>query len=371
MSAPRDSAVPAAGYTVLVLPGDGIGPEVTDAAVAVLEVVATAHGLRFDLVRRAAGAAAYRETGTAIDEDTMAAVGRTDATLLGAMGLPDVRLPDGTEITPQIDIRERYDLVASVRPSALLPGIAPVLHASRVDLVTVRECTEGLFAGRHDPRSTDPDTEHDRMTITRAASEALFDIAFALAASRRRAGGEGKVTLFDKANVLKSQAFLRRVFDEAAARHPDIATERIYVDAGVMMMVREPERFDVIVMENAFGDIVSELGAGITGGLGLAPSADIGRDHAVFQPCHGTAPDIAGQDRANPIGAILSAAMMLDWLADRHSDPRCVAAAKEVRRAVDAALAAGIRTTDVGGTAGTKEMTAAVVAELRGSGTRL
>lgn len=364
----KHAAVRPTAYRVVVLPGDGIGPEVTDAAMIVLQAVAARHGLSFDLVYREAGAALYRSTGTAVGEDTIAAVGQADATFLGAMGLPDVRLPDGTEITPQIDLRERYGLVASVRPSVLLPGIDPVLHASRIDLVTVRECTEGLFAGRHDARSTDPDVEHDRMTISRAASETLFDIAFALADARRRTGGRGRVTLFDKANVLKSQAFLRRVFDEVAVRHHDIETERLYVDAGVMMMVREPERFDVLVMENAFGDIVSELGAGITGGLGLAPSADIGRDHAIFQPCHGTAPDMAGHGLANPIGAVLSVAMMLDWLADRHADLRCVAAATEIRGAVDAALGAGVRTPDVGGTAGTKEMTAAVVAELAGAG---
>lgn len=228
-------------------------------------------------------------------------------------------------------------------------------------MVTIRECTEGLFAGRNDPRSTDPDTEHDRMTITRETSEALFEIAFDLAASRRNAGGPGRVTLFDKANVLKSQAFLRSVFDEVAARRPDLEAERLYVDAGVMLMVREPERFDVVVMENAFGDIVSELAAGITGGLGLAPSADIGRDHAVFQPCHGSAPDIAGRGLANPVGAILSTAMMLDWLADRHADERCRTAAARIRAAVRAALAAGVRTPDVGGTADTAAVTAAVI----------
>ena len=162
--------------------------------------------------------------------------------------------------------------------------------------------------------------------------------------------------------MLKSLAFLRTVFDEVAARHPDIDSERLYVDAGVLALVTDPGRFDVIVTENAFGDIVSELGAGISGGLGLAPSADIGADHAVFQPCHGTAPDIAGRDLANPIGMILSAAMMLEWLADRHGDERARAAATTIRAAVDTTLAGGVRTPDVGGTAGTAEVTAATTA---------
>ncbi|AEA26313.1 isocitrate/isopropylmalate dehydrogenase family protein [Pseudonocardia dioxanivorans] len=351
-------------YDVVVLPGDGIGIEVTDSGVAVLRAVAAAVGLEVDLEFLDAGAGAYQRTGVAIAEPVMAAVGRADAVLFGAMGLPDVRREDGTEITPQLDIRERYDLVAGVRPSTLLPGIDPVLYARDIDFVVVRESTEGLFAGRRDPRSADPDVEHDRMTITRATSETLFDIAFSLAAARREAGHAGRVTLFDKANVLKSQAFLRTVFDEVAARHPDVETERVYVDAGVMMMVREPERFDVVVMENMFGDIVSDLAAGITGGLGLAPSGDIGRDHAVFQPCHGSAPDIAGLDVANPVGMILSVAMMLDWLGDRHDDGRCLKAAARVRAAVGAALSAGVRTRDIGGTASTSEVTAAVVAAL-------
>ncbi|MCW2699788.1 MAG: 3-isopropylmalate dehydrogenase [Blastococcus sp.] len=350
------------GYVIAVLPGDGIGPEVTDAALPVLDAVAAAQGLTLDYRQLRAGAQCYQDTGEAIGEATMAAVGAADAVLLGAMGLPGVRQADGTEITPQLDIRERYRLVASIRPSVLMAGVPRVLQADRIDFVTVRESTEGLFAGRHDPRSTDPDVEHDRMTITRATSEALFDIAFSLAATRRRAGHPGRVTLFDKANVLKSQAFLRRIFDEVAARHPHVETERIYIDAGAMLMVRDPARFDVIVTENAFGDIISELGSGITGGLGLAPSADVGRDHAVFQPCHGTAPDIVGQDRANPVGMLLSAAMMLEWLAERHDDQRCRAAAAALRSSVAAVLESGVRTPDVGGTAATSAVTAAVLA---------
>jgi 3-isopropylmalate dehydrogenase len=356
--APGTAACP---FSIAVLPGDGIGPEVTDAALSVLDAAAEAHGLHFRFETLRAGAGCYRDTGVAIDEDTMAAVGKTDAVLLGAMGLPDVRRADGTEITPQLDIRERLSLVASIRPSVLLPGVPPVLHADRIDFVTVRESTEGLFAGRHDPRSTDPDVENDRMTITRSTSEALFDIAFSLAAERRRGGHPGRVTLFDKANVLKSQAFFRGVFDEIAARYPDLESERLYIDAGAMLMVTDPGRFDVIVTENAFGDIVSELGSGITGGLGLAPSADVGRDHAVFQPCHGTAPDIVGQDRANPVGMILSVAMMLEWLADRHGADRCRAAAVAIRSGVAQVLGSGIRTPDIGGTAGTSALSAAVV----------
>ncbi len=357
---------PESSYSILVLPGDGIGPEVTRAALSVLSSAAGSLGVDLVFDNRHAGAQNYLDTGVALSEETMAAVGNADAVLLGAMGLPSVRNSDGTEITPQIDIRERYRLIASVRPSVLLPGIPPVLHATDIDFVTVRESTEGLFAGRHDPRSLNDDVEHDRMTITRVTSTDLFEIAFELATSRKRAGRPGRVTLFDKANVLKSLAFMRKIFDEVALRYPDIESERIYVDAGVMLMVQHPGRFDVIVTENAFGDIVSELGAGITGGLGLAPSADISYDHAVFQPCHGTAPDLVGQDLANPIGAMLSGAMLLEWLGTRHLDDRCDKAAQIIHAAVEATLVAGIKTPDVGGTFGTRAVTEAVLARIRG-----
>jgi 3-isopropylmalate dehydrogenase len=356
------SSSPDSPYRLLLLPGDGIGPEVTEAAMRVLGSAAGRFGVRLESEEHHAGAQAYLDTGVAMSDETMAAVGEADAVFLGAMGLPTVHYPDGTEITPQLDIRERYRLLASVRPSVLFSGVAPVLHATDIDLVTIRECTEGLFAGRHDPRSADPDVEHDRMTITRRTSEELFEIAFAIADSRKRSGRPGRVTLFDKANVLKSLAFLRKIFDEVAARHPGIESERLYIDAGTMMMVRDPGHFDVIVTENSFGDIVSELGAGITGGLGLAPSADLGRDHAVFQPCHGTAPDLVGRDLANPVGAILSGAMLLDWLADRHGDERCTSAAGAIRSAVSTTLAAGISTVDVGGRSGTRAVTDAIAA---------
>src|SRR5262249_41789313 len=151
-------------------------------------------------------------------------------------------------------------------------------------------------------------------TITRATSEKLFHLAFQQARLRRARGGRGHVTLFDKANVLRSNAFLRKVFDEVAAQYPDIGSERLYIDAASMLMVTHPDRFDVIVTENVFGDITSEIGAGLAGGLGVAPSADIGDDHGVFQPSHGSAPDLAGRGVANPVATILSAAMMLDWL---------------------------------------------------------
>ncbi len=351
-------------YDIAVLPGDGIGPEVIDATLPVLRAATQSVGLELHCSMYASGAALYRDTGEAIDSATMRAIGQADATLLGAMGLPDVRRPDGTEITPQIDIREQYHLFASLRPARLFAGVKPTLRDKDVDMLVIRETTEGLFAGRHAPVWEGENSVSDRLTITRATSEKLFELAFAQAKARRRVGGRGHVTLLDKSNVLSSFAFLRRIFDEVAARHPDIGTDRLYIDAAAMLMVREPGRFDVVVTENMFGDIISELAAGIAGGIGLAPSADVGEHHAVFQPCHGSAPDLVGRDVANPVATILSVAMMLDWLAEQYDEPRGTEAAVAMRAAVAAVLANGPRTPDLGGNATTSTMADAIVAAM-------
>ncbi|WP_407519931.1 isocitrate/isopropylmalate dehydrogenase family protein [Methylobacterium oryzisoli] len=351
-------------YAIALLPGDGIGPEVTQAAAAILADAAARHGLALAFTPCEAGAGTYRRTGEAISAETVRTVGEADAILLGAMGLPAVRYPDGTEIAPQIDLREHFGLFASLRPCRLFPGVPSRVRTERVDMLIVRELTEGLFAGRHDPAEPSDERASDRLTITRATSEKLFDLTFAQARLRRRQGRPGHVTLLDKANVLRSNAFLRRLFDEAAARHPDIATDRLYIDAGAMMLVTDPERFDVVVTENIFGDIASEIAAGVVGGLGVAPSGDVSESRGLFQPSHGTAPDIAGRGIANPVAAILSAAMLLDWLGQQHGDARCDAAAAAIRAATGAVLAAGPRTRDIGGTAGTEEVTGAIRAAL-------
>ncbi len=356
-------------YDIAVLPGDGIGPEVIAAARAAMDAAAEAAGLVLRYTAYEAGAGLYRDTGEAIVSATMEAIGTADAILLGAMGLPDVRKPDGTEIAPQIDIREHYGLFASLRPARLFAGVPTRLRADHIDMLVIRETTEGLFAGRHDPVALSDESVSDRLTITRATSEKLFELAFAQAKARRRANGTpGHVTLLDKSNVLRSNAFLRKVFDEAAARHPDIGTDRIYIDAGSMMMVTMPERFDVVVTENVFGDIVSEIAAGVVGGLGVAPSGDVSERHGVFQPCHGTAPDIAGRGVANPVATILSGAMLFDWLGDRNDDPRCTRAAAAVRAATAEVLASGPKTPDLGGKASTADVAGALVEALRRPG---
>ncbi len=348
-------------YTIAAMPGDGIGAEVMQIARAVLDAAAQRAGIELSYREYEAGANFYRRTGVGITDETLEAVGELDAVLFGAMGLPDVRRADGTEVAPQLDLRERYHLFASLRPARMFEGVRRTVSAPSADMLVIRETTEGLFAGRHDPPSDDPDEESDRMTITRGTSEQLFELAFGQAIARRSTGHPGHVTLLDKSNVLKSNAFLRKIFDEVAARHPDVMTAHLYVDAAAMLMVVEPEQFDVVVTENAFGDIVSELAAGVAGGLGLAPSADVGLDHAVFQPCHGSAPGLVGKDVANPVGMILSAAMMLDWLGQQHADDAASDAATIVSEAVAETLRKGICTPDIGGSAGSRAVATAVI----------
>jgi 3-isopropylmalate dehydrogenase len=356
-------------FQIAVFPGDGIGPEVMVPCLALLDAVSAPAGefeLRFE--PHDAGAGCYRASGVALPREAMQAAASADAILLGAMGLPSVRYPDGTEVAPQIEFRERFRLYAGVRPVRVLPGVRTPLgdpRARHIDCVLVRESTEGLFAARTLTRSEGDAAVFDTMRITRDASERLFDFAFALARKRARAGGRGRVTCVDKANVLPAMAFFRRLFLERAAVHPDVHADCLYVDAAALRLVQSPWDFDVLVTENMFGDILSDLGAALMGGMGMAPSADIGDRHAVFQPCHGSAPDIAGRGLANPAAMFLSAAMMLDWLGDRHNVPACAGAALRLAQAVERAFASGtLVSVEHGGTAGTEAITEAVKREL-------
>jgi 3-isopropylmalate dehydrogenase len=339
------------------MPGDGIGIEVTQAALAVLDAAERRFGFATSREQVPGGALLYRDTGDAFPEASFARARAADAILFGAMGWPDIRYPDGTEIAPQLDLRFRLELFAGVRPIRALPGVGSVLkdpRAEKIDLVILRESTEGMFAARGRTVMVGDTEARDTQVITRATTERLSDFAFTLARRRKaRGGGKGLVTLVDKANVFGSFAFMRRVFHEVALRHPDITAAHHYVDAMALDLVRRPWAFDVLPMENLFGDILSDLGAGLIGGMGFAPSADIGAAHGMFQPSHGSAPDIFGQGIANPTAAILSAAMMLDWLAETRAAPALAAAAAAITQAVDQAFADGMRTADIGGGDGT------------------
>ena len=330
---------------IAVLPGDGIGVEVMDACLQLLEAVAQRiGGPKFSWNKVEGGANAYRETGSAFTDEAMREVTKADAILFGAMGLPDVRYPDGTEIAPQLDIRSELELYAGVRPIRSIPGLDGPLRdprAAQIDLVILREQTEGLYWSRGRGTMADAETALDTMRITRSGSARIFDYAFRIAQRRKADGLRASVTCVDKAGVLRAFAYSRAIFAERAQVFADIAHDYANIDAMALNLVRQPWRYDVLVTENMFGDILSDLGAGLIGGMGLAPSGDIGDRHAMFQPCHGTAPDIAGSGKANPTAMFLSAAMMLEWLGDRHGDARLRESAKLLDDCVRASFGAG------------------------------
>ena len=355
-------------FDIAVLPGDGIGNEVIAATIPILERVARGALFQLQFSEHPAGAQHYAKSGQALPDATFAAAQAADAILFGAMGWPAIRYSDGTEIAPQLDLRVRLELYAGVRPARALPGLRLPLadaRAATLDLVVVRESTEGLFASRGKGQIIDDREARDTMVITRAGSERIHDFALRLARQRKARGRPGRVTCVDKANVFRSMAFFRKIFDERAAQFPDIEARHHYIDATALDLVRKPWEFDVIVTENMFGDILSDLTAALIGGMGMAPSADVGDQHGLFQPCHGSAPDIAGQGKANPTATILSAAMMLDWLADRSGMKALSDAALRIEAAVDRVYAQGsIKPFEFGGTDGTSAIANAIASEL-------
>lgn len=356
-------------YSIAVLPGDGIGREVMVSALAVLDAVAPRIGRHFETREHPAGAQHYVDSGESLPASTLQACRDADAILFGAMGLPHVRGADGTEIIPQLDIRFALDLYAGVRPIRTFEGLpTPLAHpeAAKIDLVLVRENTEGLFYARGRGVMEGDSAALDTMKITRAGTERVCDFALRLAQRRQAQGRPGHVTSVDKANVFQSMAFWRQIFEERARQYPNIGTDSAYVDAMALNLVLKPWRYDVLVTENMFGDILSDLVAALVGGMGMAPSGDIGDEHGLFQPAHGTAPDIAGQGIANPTAMILSAAMMLDWLAERSGDDALADGARAIETAVQKAFASGAaRPREFGGTSGTAEITRAVIEQLR------
>ena len=356
-------------YRIAVLPGDGIGPEVMAEALKVLRAMEGAFpGLTLECKEYPTGARCYEETGTDLPPETLDACRAADAILFGSAGLPDIRFADGTEIAPQLTLRFVLDLYAGIRPIKRYAGVPPVLAGDpTIDYVILRENTEGLYASRGGGIRVGDQVAVDSMIITRAGTERIVRYAFRLAQRRQGAPADGKrrVTCVDKANVLKSMAFFRQIFDEVAREFSGIQTDHVYVDAMTLYMVQRPLRFDVVVAENMFGDIISDLAAGTIGGMGLAPSADVGDTYGVFQPSHGTAPDIAGKGIANPIAQILSAGMMLEWLGERKQDEQARAAAKAIEAAVEATLLdRRFHAADLGGGASTQAVGDAVAAQI-------
>lgn len=355
-----------AQYRIATIEGDGIGPEVTQAAMAVLTEACGAGVLAFEMLE--GGAGHYRKSGEVLPDDTFAGCRDADAILHGAAGLPGVVYPDGTEVGNDLHLRLRFrlDLYANVRPIKLLPGVLSPLRAFEgggIDYVVVRENTEGLYASRGAGVVLRDEIASDSLVVTRKGTERVARFAFDLAAKRNGAprDGQRRVTVCDKANILRSYAFFRRICDEVHGEYPGIAIDYAYADAITVHMLKRPDFYDVIVAENMFGDIISDLGAATVGGMGISPSGEIGDRHALFQGAHGSAPDIAGQNAASPVATILSGAMMLRWLGDRTGDAALGAAADRVEAAVATTLREGRAVPrDLGGSARCTEVTEAV-----------
>ncbi len=331
--------------TIAVLPGDGIGPEVTQEAVKVLRAVAQRFHLTLDFQEAPIGGAAFEIAGTPLPDQTLAVCRRADAMLFGAVGGPRWdTLP--RKVRPEqgiLTLRKAFDLYANLRPAKLFPSLADASTLKReviegVDILVVRELTGGLYFGQPKGIEKVPEGERgvDTLVYTTPEIERIARIAFEAAQRRRK-----HLTSVDKANVLASSELWRRIVTEVSGAFPEVRLDHMYVDNASMQLLRQPTSFDVLVAENTFGDILSDEAAMLTGSIGLLPSASLGTGVGLYEPIHGSAPDIAGQDKANPIAAILSAAMLLDY------SLKAGEAAAAIESAVSRVLDEGYRTPDV------------------------
>ncbi len=342
-------------YRIALYPGDGIGPEVLDASLPVLEAAAErAGGFAFEFVRFPWGADYYFEHGRTAPEDFLEVLRPFDAIYLGALGDPG-RIPDHITLDPLMRMRQGFDQYACLRPCRLFRGVpSPLARPGDIDLVVVRENSEGEYSicGGRVRRDEPEEVAIQTAVHSRRGVERILRFGFELARTRRR-----QLTMITKSNALRYGMVLwDEVLEALRPEYADVEADRMHIDAAAMDFVRRPARFDVVVASNLFGDILSDLAGAIIGGLGLAPSANINpprRCPSMFEPVHGSAPDIAGRGIANPVTQILSGATMLEWLGE-------AVAAGMIRRAVDEALASGARTPDLGGRLTTVQMAEAV-----------
>jgi 3-isopropylmalate dehydrogenase len=344
---------------IVLLPGDGIGPEVIAQAKRVLTLIADSRDHEFSIEEYPIGAVAIREHGVALPAETLQACTRANAVLLGAVGDPSCdHLP--REQRPEaglLALRAALGSFANLRPARTEPALVNATPykpecVAGADVLIVRELLGGLYYGS--PRGVTRESAHNTMRYSRDEIARVVRVAFEQARTRRLF-----LTSVDKANVLETSQLWRSTVNEIAPEYPDVRVEHMYVDACAMRLAIEPKRFDVIVTENLFGDILSDQAAALAGSIGMLPSASIGGRVGLFEPVHGSAPDIAGRGIANPIGQVWSGAMMLDHFGER-------AAAQAIERAIAEVLAeGGTRTPDLGGNAGTKDLGAAIAAAIR------
>lgn len=352
-------------YRLGVLAGDGIGPEIVAAAVRVLEAAQQGDRLRFEWRPLPMGLEAIRTVGSALPEGTVAALAQCDGWILGPHDSVSYPPAERAKLNPSGVLRRHFDLYANIRPAKAFPGLRAV--SPGMDLVIARENTEGFYADRNMAVGSGefmptPDVALAVGKITRQASERIARTAFTLARQRRR-----KVAIVHKANVLRvTSGLFLEVCRTVGREFPEVAVEDYHIDAMTAHLVRRGGDFDVLVTENMFGDILSDLTGELSGSLGMAPSINAGSDVAMAQASHGSAPDIAGQGIANPVGMILSAAMLLAWLGGERQDAAATEAARAIEGAVAATLSHGPRTRDLGGSASTDEFTAALIQHLAG-----
>ena len=330
---------------ITVIPGDGIGPSIIESAIQIL----THAGCDFDYEYADAGLVALEKHGELLPQATLDLIEKNKVSLKGPLTTP----VGGGFTSINVSLRKKFNLYANVRPVLSFKGTKS--RYDNIDIITVRENTEGMYSGAGQKRSDDNQSAEAMSIITREGAERIVTFAFELA----RQEGRKKVTIIHKANILKSTSGLfLEVARQVAARYPDIQNEEMIVDAACMNLVMYPERFDVMVTTNLFGDILTDLCAGLVGGLGMAPGANIGEGAAIFEAVHGSAPDIAGKNIANPTSVILASIQMLEYLGMQDK-------AERIREAVRTTIESGDRVTrDLGGTASTSEFTQAIIDRL-------
>jgi 3-isopropylmalate dehydrogenase len=332
------------------MPGDGIGSELTEATLKILDVVQENFGVNLNIVYAEAGDVVFKKIGAALPEDSLKIIRESHACLKGPVG--------ETAADVIVKLRLLFDLYANIRPLKAFPNV-PVAR-SDIDMIFVRENTEDVYKGLE--YSIGNDTTVCLRVITRKNCERIAKRAFETAKLRQKK----KVTAIHKANVMRvTDGLFKSVCQETAKKYPDIQYDEMYVDAATMHLIRTPQDFDVLCTCNMFGDILSDEAAQLIGGLGMAPGANIGDNFALFEPIHGSAPDIAGKQIANPISMILSAKMMLNWLSEKFNDTTCLKAAEAIEKATIQTLINGITVPDLGGKASTQQMAQAIAVELR------
>jgi len=344
---------------IILLPGDGIGPEVTEAAVSVLTYVANKFNVEISTKEKLFGGVSYDKFGTPLTQETLQSCYDSDAVLLGAVGgykwetLPHHLKPEAA----LLKLRKSLGLFTNIRPAKVYPALIDSSSLKKdilkgTDFIVFRELTGGIYFG--EPRGYDENKGWNTMLYTKFEIERIARMAFEAASKRKHV-----VTSVDKANVLECSQFWRKVVEEVANNYPTIELKNMYIDNAAMQIVRDPKQFDVILTSNLFGDIISDISGMITGSLGMLPSASLGSSYALYEPVHGSAPDISGQNIANPIASIASVAMMFEHTFDMHK------AAELIFNAIERTLDEGYRTADIGNEenniVGTTEMTKIII----------